>query len=765
MKLLINFLILVIFTNIALSEWELRYNADNVRQFASDGNKMYIGRNNGMTIYDFNKDTSLNKNSLNSELPGNYINTLLPMPDNTILVSTNGGLAVIENGIITKDKPICSSYPDNDARDLYKDSSGNIWTFSSHKVHKYSNGVWKSYDLSDSVKYAFDIAKLYIFGDKCWALFNDNTKTARVYYFPPSNYEFIKIAIITDTGNVKLFQNKDEFPYYDNGNTGDVISLTSANQDVYLKNPEGVYFYHDTTWTKTDIFEIYKLDLLKPYLLQDIFSDKNGNIWSVVSNFYIWNNYNNIAFPVSYNVNTGIVTEHLSNLEEKWISNLTMLEDGTIIAQSKTYLYFYNDTGWTKISIQQLNIPDSINFSMPKLVDGKKYVKINYDFKKVKSLKPGSILCLDDNTLIVPENTGFPCTSVLALGINKNGKGMFKGRNTYNLYESDSGFVKPNLLYDETNIKPSKDGFVYFTNLKMNDSTSSTPFLTTWEGNELKNIDMGFVDKTDSRLDFDAMDDYLIALGQYYYAGDSINSYVSIYNTTNGNLLKFDKYNSCLPDYYLSGIFGIPKDTVPYAFTTDNNLNVWIVTYESFIKFNMGNCTFYDFPKRDSIKNISVGKINFDLPNNELLISNYYNKFYYFDIATEKWDSIKVTDAGFIGNYVAHKKLLDNNVWACDDLGYMYRYTGKGHFTPYNLQVNGKPNLGFRINDFSIDANNYLHLGTDIGLLTNKTILTGIEDNTFIDTEQIFLMPNPATDYLYINSNILISRIEIFSIL
>jgi len=96
MKLLIKFLFLVILTNIAFSQWELRTNYDNIRQFASDGNKMYIGRNNGMTVYDLNTKESVNLTSLNSELPGNYINTLMPMPDNTILISTNGGLALIK---------------------------------------------------------------------------------------------------------------------------------------------------------------------------------------------------------------------------------------------------------------------------------------------------------------------------------------------------------------------------------------------------------------------------------------------------------------------------------------------------------------------------------------------------------------------------------------------------------------------------------------------------------------------------------------------
>ncbi|MGA2298672.1 MAG: hypothetical protein ABSG15_14085, partial [FCB group bacterium] len=152
MKKFIYFIVIVLMINTAFSKWELRFSAMYVNNFASDGTKMYLGRVNGLTAYDLITKQSTNFTSINSNLPGNYINTFLPMPDNTILVSTNGGLAVIENGLITYDKPVCKDYPDNDARDLYRDTNGNIWTFSAHKVHKYSNGIWNTYDLSNYIK-------------------------------------------------------------------------------------------------------------------------------------------------------------------------------------------------------------------------------------------------------------------------------------------------------------------------------------------------------------------------------------------------------------------------------------------------------------------------------------------------------------------------------------------------------------------------------------------------------------------------------------
>ncbi|TAL67819.1 MAG: T9SS type A sorting domain-containing protein [Bacteroidetes bacterium] len=750
MKTFIRIFVIILLTNIALSEWELRYNADNVRQFASDGNKMYIGRNNGMTIYDLNTKDSVNKNTLNSELPGNYINTLMPMPDNTILVSTNGGLAVIENGTITRDKPICTNYPDNDARDLYKDSSGDIWTFSSHKVHKYSNGVWNTYDLSDTVSYKFDLLKLFIHKDKCWALFNDNTKFETVYYYSEWNREQISIAIISDTGITKIFE-KYDYPYYEGGR----LDLINYNNSIILKNMNGVYIFNDTNWTKTNMLDIN--DTLIASWMTAMKSDNKGNIW-----YAITNSNNSVTHPVSFNINTGLKKEHLINEEDKTISNISVLDDSTVAVTNGKYFYFYNDTGWTRIISSDYGIPDDVNFSNVRILNGHRYIIIYND---TKLYKRSTLYCLDDRSTIPPIKTGFPYSTILQFGIDKIGKGIFEGRNSQYeqlKFESDTGFVIPG-IYQTRIIKPSINGKVYYSPVAKNGS-----YLLTWEGNKIDTLDLGFMNEISSFIyDFDVYEDKLIALGYYEYDTDSLNTFLSIYNTSTGELLKYDKTNSQLPDFYYrtEWIMKYSMDTVPICLTVGNGMNIWITTTESLIEFNNGNMTFYELPKKDTFDPIVFSKIYFDSASNEIFASSYYDSFYFFDLATEKWDSIPKSDCGIIGWYISHKKLLDGRIWACDYTGYMYRYIGKGKFEPYNLQINGREYLNFQINDFSIDANNYLHLGTDIGLLTNKTILTGIEDNTFIDTEQIFLMPNPATDYLYIKSNILRSSIEIYSIL
>jgi hypothetical protein len=78
----------------------------------------------------------------------------------------------------------------------------------------------------------------------------------------------------------------------------------------------------------------------------------------------------------------------------------------------------------------------------------------------------------------------------------------------------------------------------------------------------------------------------------------------------------------------------------------------------------------------------------------------------------------------------------------------LYRYQGKGKFKSVDLKINGYENLRFPINDFCIDPNNNMHLATEIGLLTNPDFITGVQENTLKENEDISISPNPASDYI-----------------
>jgi hypothetical protein len=54
---------------------------------------------------------------LNTDLPSNYINSLIKLNDNSILASTKKDLAQIVDGIVDAHYSVlCTTYPDNDAK-------------------------------------------------------------------------------------------------------------------------------------------------------------------------------------------------------------------------------------------------------------------------------------------------------------------------------------------------------------------------------------------------------------------------------------------------------------------------------------------------------------------------------------------------------------------------------------------------------------------------------------------------------------------------
>lgn len=278
---------------------------------------------------------------------------------------------------------------------------------------------------------------------------------------------------------------------------------------------------------------------------------------------------------------------------------------------------------------------------------------------------------------------------------------------------------------------------------------------------------MGFIEKGSDIESIDSYEENIITFGSYSYdsGNDSLTTCLSIFNTINQTLVKYDKFNSDLPDYYYlrDGIFRMSMDTVPLSFSADNDGNIWLMTSMSLIKFKEGKSDIFELPKSSTGKPITnIIHIHFD--GNTKQVLGYFESFeaynypgdrklYYFDVTTSQWDSIETKAAGFIGKFVRLKKLLDGNVWACDNLGYLYKYSGDGKFKVFDLRINDKPNLRFQINDFMIDVNGYLHLGTDIGILTNRSIILSIENKQELDAKSL-AYPNPFSSQINIDHSI-----------
>ncbi len=729
------------------AEWTQRVSVRGPGNCISFGKTAYFGSINGILKYDVLSHEREYYSSVNSDLCGNYINDMYLMEDGNILVSTDKGLSMIVNGSITSKEPICSDYPDYDSRFIYKDSLGHFWTFSSQKVHQYKDGKWNSIDLSTKVNHKFDIMFLFVDHDKIWAAYEDNRKTSTTFYGSMRD-DYLHLVVIADTGIVRLFDSISEFPY----RQGD-YHLLSLNNHVVLKNYDGTYIYNDTTWSNPDF--LYPSSEFKSSNYQGFVIDQKGNIW-----YNVFNNDGSISYPVSYNIKDGKLTEYL---KDKKLDNVAILSDSTIVSYSPTMLYVKNDTGWVEISFSKsLSINDPLYY-IPIKIDGKIYIKITYAYKS--KIPEGTFICLENTNLNFFFGGDFPFFSLKQLAINKKQQGFFNGENPGSPYmmEKDSGFYKLDMTSNVFYAKPCGDGKVYFSYERNKDTSLSNNYLSTWEGNDSKKIDLGYGKMKGSSINmFDVSGTYIAALASYYLPGtDSLESYIALMNTSNQKIEIFDKSNSQMPDYYLykSGLSWYYLDTVPRSISIDKYMNIWVSTSESLIKVGKDESKIYEIPNNSYGYKLYISSMAYDEKSEELLcssvtpiISTYKSSdvLHFFNIPDEKWDSIKVSNAGLHGNMIIFKKLLDNRIWASDDMGYLYRYAGNGKFEEFDLEINGKKSIGIKINDFSIDVNNYLHLGTDIGLFTNKTLLTAIPEETQL-TNGFEIYPNPAFEYIEIS--------------
>lgn len=763
MKKIFTIILILLSTFCLLSaEWNYQFNGQNVGKTIQQGDFLYINRGNGITEVNLITTEMKNLNTLNSGLKWNNVNSFLKLDDGTILISTLKGLSILENNIITSNKPICKNYPDSDARLLYQSSDGVIWTFSSNKVYYYYDDIWRTINLADSLLNIdstispYDIQKLLIRKNEVWAIYNDNNKSSLKFYDRYYSTPYLKIAILDYDGIIKILKKDSELPF----EKGD-ISLVDYNDIVYLKNGDNIFSYENEQWKKPIVFAT---NMTKPYSYQNLMQDDSGKVWYIGSK-------NGNYFPISYNPSNGEFIMHLQEVNDKWILNLAKMSDGTIVANSSKSLYFFIGNGWKIISIKNFGLDSTSSITPILTVANKnKYIQVNYAKTEIR----GTLINLESKTKILPIKYDFPYSLIQKVDVNKFGKRVLDGANSYYepySLETDSGFVKFSSFSSITpQVKLAPDGKLFFDGYQTNKDTLEFPYLTTWQGNDLEIIDCGYSNKTKVTLsDFTFKGDLMYSLGSYYFNSgngeykvdtikisavvDTMANYLSIYNSQSKNLIKYDNTNSDLPNWHQYVFtwgkeWQIASDTIPRCISVDDEYNPWILTSYSLIKFNSNGSQIYNVPK-----NRNLYQMEYDFKSKELLCCrSSYDKVFFFQIGNLRWDSLEIRKSGIKGNLLSYKKIYDETIVASDDLGYLYKYKGFGKFEAVNLNVLGKNNLGVPIYDFCLGADNTFYLGTEIGLFSNADF-TEIKENESIAVENNITYPNPAENELHLAIN------------
>lgn len=752
-KLSLVIITAIVFVTPSFAEWKHQLKVYTKGICFEWNNFIYVGGQNGML--ELNTETGGRKHisMLNADIPSNYINSFLKLRDGTVLIGTNRGLGVFQNGTFTTKHPISSSYPGSDARLLYSDYQGNVWTFSDTKVYRYSNGEWKTYDIKAYIDTTFEIIGLLVRQNEVWALF-----AAGYNFYNPGfgTAIYVKVAILNDTGIKKFFLTKDDFPY-----TYGMVYAADADDKVIWFNYDGIYVYENDEWKMSKILDTLDYAI---FTYNGLVRDSSGNIWYIAINLDDYASY-----PVSYNIKTGEKIIHLKNTGEN-ISYVKVTNDGVVVAyhSSTSGIYYRKNGEWIRKSREELGILEGESIASCFGENGKIFVGLRAkDYRR-----SGALVEITENKTFPPLVNGYPFWIVTQVEVNKDGQAFFghkSGLSSHTVwyYQADSGLVDFSIPIGGTFIdcKVGTDGYVYIKGKQETIEEDYSDYVSTWKGNDFKAIYMGMPGKSSYFRNFDFDGDKLIGLSEYRYSStDSVYSaLLNVYDLNDGTLIRYDKSNGNLPGFYAKN--GYVYDTLPNDISTGSS-GEWWITFEVILgnnfrnilmKFTTSGIRYYSIP----FKGI-VAFLHDKFTQQIVFPSNLY--IYFFDTNTEMVDSVEFANSGFIGVPIRFKKLFDGNVYACDNLGYFYKYIGNGRFEPIDLKIYGKPNLGFAINDFSLDANYNLHLATEVGLLSSDEIITDVIDKNekFNDTGIIY--PNPASDIVYVN-NPVAQTIRIYSAL
>jgi hypothetical protein len=748
-KLLQSILILLLF-NVAHSEWQNRYYSDGANAIAILNKQIFVARMNGLSQYNLNNDSVKHYTMINSGLPVNRVNDLLPLNNNQILIATRQGLLIWENGQISSNYDICLKYPDTDARKLHLDSAGRIWTHSDHKLYYWAENNWTSINLADSLSYDFEIWDLMIRSKTVWAIYTNLEKPkVENFYNRPAviTLNNIKYAIVTSNGIQKIIDNE---PFMKRISA---LYPTDAIDYVLVGTLDSLYIYNDFFWETTTKFDINDYKVLT--FGNSIINDNKGKLW------YMVHNSSGKIFIASFEIATSDKKVYFTNDTSGFMS-IDVTKEGFVIAETPNnyYLKNCNDTSWTKISKSSLGLDSSYNyFYKPFAINDTVFINAIYElYQPWKS----SILNLKTGKQYFPAQNKMKYEELDFVEIDKNSKGVFRGTRKASLsvlteplvYEADSSWVEilPKLGTNNPTIKLAEDGHIYFNQfLKWESNEFKKSYLATFNGNDIILKDLGFTKIPGSVVtDFDCINNNIYALGYYTdkYA-DTLIPNITIYNLINDKAVNFDVNNSELKKYYYTyeNLWSKIPDEVPLSIIGDKNDNIWILTTKNLQKFKDGKIDRFEVQLKDNYQFFI--KMEYDKNTNEILFipQNQFQSLsyiYYFSINQTKYDSVSINNCGIKGNLIKFKKLIDNNVWASDSKGYLYRYQGNGIFKSQNLEANGFENLRFPINDFCIDPKNNLHLATEIGLLSNPDFLNGIQESKSEKKIKQVFYPNPA---------------------
>lgn len=749
---LVLFIFIISLFNIK-ANWEHKYASIFITSSVTLGDKVYLGRTNGVDEYDKNFTNHKHLTMLNSDLPNNHILDIIKLNENSALIVTMKGFCILENGIFHQNNSMVSSYPEKESRRLYIDKNNFLWTFTKNKVLYYNNKEWISINLSDSVKYRFDIWDIKVLDNEVWVFFNDNTQTDTEFSSTFVNLK-LDVAIIKDNQIAEIYNNNDYLPL----RQGD-MQINQLGDDLIFSTHDADYILKNGQWVVTEIFKYNNYTKRNDV---DLIKDANNLFW-----YNIYDPLTNKSIPMSYDPVTKIATPHLLNEDSLKFYSVYKLGN-SIFTTNGEYIYQLENNEWKKY-IRKDYVSDPNTYIWFRFINDNYYISVVND----STIQDYTLISIKDKSQINPIYNGIDYEKLNKYITNKDGEAIYEGIYVYDnrkiQMKNKSLRMFDIVINDDNDVINAIDGNVYFSNLRIDNTLFSNRF-ATWENDEIKSFSAGYDDnKTTELKKIDANNNKMVALGEFDITKDSVSNFISIYDFKTKNVITFDKFNSDMPGFHytINGIFYLVHDTSFNDVIIDSKDEVWLMGSGILFNFKMQNSKIYDMIYNN--QKVYPQAMEYDANSNEILFKNWNNGLFRFNINTQNFDTLEVQKIGIKGNLTVLKKLLDNNIWAADDLGYLYKYKGNDYFEVVDMKINNRPNLGSNINDISIDVNNYIHLATDIGLLSNNDIIiTSIEEQYNYNENRniISIFPNPSSDKISLNlGGVSIADLIIYDIL
>lgn len=738
-------LILFVFNIMVLTSQtgNLLSNYNYYRAFAVDSTNFYIGLVNGLVVQDRETNDFNYYTTINSELESNFISDI-KIRDSKVYISTNDGLYLFKN-----DKLENLNVGRDDIREINFDSNGNLWTYDASYIFKYDGVDTEHWDVSSLINFQMEISKIDIVGDYIWVTMYQGYPGSNYY----SNFQWkdYRFALFDIKKNSFKF-----FTQYERGfDFQNTISYQLVVKDeIWIGTGQEKNFIFDLKTKRWRTNQRLKITGANYKIANNyVVTDNRGDVWFSV----YFNNIRNPDMFAFYSFKNDTIETRFNHLVYNYnaspykyfsLGEYVLATDNKafyLIKDERVEMFeksLYSDSSFYSSHFYYFD--DDIYFLKREWVDDKRFI----DIVSLKENKQSKYKLLEKNTLKHPnvesyakdDNAQF-IEGAWILGTSYDDYFEIDGE-WYDEYDLDYGYVSPfskvSRLSNGDFTIPTAEGVYGVRNNEFhnyaNDSNSIYRH-EQWVCSYIYNDNI-YVYSMQSVPDTD----------QLVY-----NTYVSVFNMNNEEIMVYDKSNSCLSDFeyvYVGPYEVVPKGPRPSDVSVDNSGNIWCMNNENlFVIESDMSCRFIEYFPKSEDGFLFANRLIYS-KNKSVMYTHIDNEVYNLNSETEK----KVNSYDIVGAGISYMgECGDGNVYLATDDGRLFVLHSLYDWQQIEIE-NSLDNIKLKITHIS-EFKDTLYLSTDLGVLkVKKPFISNIDSDNLNAPSQVDIYPNPSRDFITITN-------------